>query len=128
MEFEDATMIGTDGPGMDMEMFHLREEGGGAKAEQGWTVWTGSPTKWYRLHTKLVPKTGAFFDIRHLTLWLWMSKPCWYPSLVGRPPPTQEPILVVGLGCSLGVRNLDLTHGLITRVAIPVRTFDGVLG
>ena len=34
-------------------------------------------------------------------IWLWLSKPFWDPMFI------LEPILVVGLGCSLGVRAFD---------------------
>ena len=42
-------------------------------------------------------------------MWLWLSKPFWIPFWLGlvNSPHILEPILVVGLGCSLGVRDFD---------------------
>ena len=54
----------------------------------------------------------------HIHTWLWLSKPFCDPILaVFGVPPSLEPILVDGLGCSLGGTIWILTHGHIPNTA-----------
>ena len=53
-------------------------------------------------------------------MWLWLSKPCWYPILGLCTTHFRLPILVLGLNRMSGGQPIwFLTHGHVTRFSLP---------